>query len=184
MTLLIIVWGSGFGEITLLVIVRGRSLSVVALLIQIPVIEASLDCHGSCLLFSLAFILQWRPQHEVPRASWVVTPSKLLEILTHPYTYSKNLQESAVAWRLQLLHQGCWDLVLVAKISRIFYHLSELSKQLQLFAVSDDWFELKHKIPCDLALFAIFNHLGQLELSASHLRYPFQNLSQLRMTNT
>ena len=69
----------------------------VALLIRNSTQEADLDCHCSCLLYSLASILQWRFQHEEAGADCVVTPSKLqgsLEIL-----------ESAIS---NTAHQGCW----------------------------------------------------------------------------
>ena len=62
--------------------------------------------------FSLASILQWRLQHEVVGANWVVNPPKLQEI-------SAYFRESAVARRLQLLHQGCWGFVIVDWSSRI-----------------------------------------------------------------
>ena len=62
--------------------------------------------------FSLASTLQWRLQHEVVGANWVVNPPKLQEI-------SAYFRASAVARRLQLLHQGCWGFVIVDWSSRI-----------------------------------------------------------------
>ena len=117
----------------------------VALLIRNSVQEADLDCHCSCLLYSLASILQWRLQHEEAGADCVVTPSKLQETL--------EILESAIA---NTAHQGCWILSLdignqeyyctcVLEEQNILYHLPWLSKFLQLFAVSNDQFKLTEK---------------------------------------
>ena len=113
MILLVIVSESLFGEILLLLIVHGRSLSVVALYIHWEFsVRGPLGLSLLMSHFSLASILQRRLQHEVVGANWVVNPPKLQEI-------SAYFRESAVARRLQLLHQGCWGFVIVDWSSRI-----------------------------------------------------------------
>ena len=134
---------------------------------------------------SLASILQWRLQHEVVGASWVVNPPKLREI-------SAYFRESAVARWLQLLHQGCWGFVIVDWSSRILFrsflkyrpsyiiiHSSRCISGGSLSRMSNSSWQIEsYMILIDVRCWLTFR---RLELSQSYLK-SFRNLEGLGIT--